>query len=266
MPLKFSMKGRGGIKPGQTKAGEKTKESNFTNGEDYRALVEQVPAVIYTDSVDKLYKTLYINPQIKNLTGFEAEEWLNDDDLWYKIIHPEDRDHVMDEYTRTYYAQLPSISEYRIIRRDGKVIWVSDETQLIRDDEGKPLFWQGVMIDITWRKHTEQVRQAIFRISHAVVTTASLDELYRSIHGILSELMPIMNLFIALYDAEKDLLSFPYYVDQYDEPPAPAKPQHGLTEYVLRTKKPLWAPPPEFSSLVARGEVEVIGTDSVDWI
>lgn len=266
MPIKFSLKGRGGIKPVQIKVGEKTKETQYTIGEDYRALVEQVPAVIYTDSADRIYKTLFINPQIKTLTGYAAEEWLSDDDLWYKIIHPEDRDHILEEYTRTYNAQLPSISEYRLIRRDGKVIWVSDETQLIRDDEGKPLFWQGVMIDITWRKHAEQVRQTIYRISHAVVTTSSLDELYRSIHAILSELMPIINLYIALYEPEKDLLSFPYYVDQYDEPPPPARPQRGLTEYVLRTKKPLWAPPPVFARLVEQGEVEVIGTDSVDWI
>jgi PAS domain S-box-containing protein len=172
----------------------------------------------------------------------------------------------LEEYTRTYAAKQPSISEYRIMTRDGRVIWVSDETRLIRDRKGNPLFWQGVMIDITARKHAEQVQQAIYRISHAVVTTTSLDELFRSIHGILSELMPVSNLYIALYDPVNDLLSFPYYVDQYDEPPPPAKPEHGMTEYVLRTKEPLWATGEVFTQLVLQGEVDVIGTVSVDWI
>ena len=78
--------------------------------------------------------------------------------------------------------------------------------------------------------------------------------------------MPVENLYIALYDAEHDLLSFPYYVDQYDEPPPPGKPEHGLTEYVLSTKKPLWAPGDVFTQLVLEGEADVVGTDSVDWI
>ena len=266
MPKKPALTDKGGTTQGRRKVGEKTKSIESTMGARYRALVEQVPAIIYTDSAEKIFQTLYINPQLKTITGYEPEEWIADEDLWSRIILPEDRDRVLEEYTRTYTAMEPSISEYRIKTRDGKVIWVSDETRLIRDRKGKPLFWQGVMIDITARKRAEQTQQAIYRISHAVVTTTSLDELFKSIHSILSELMPVLNLYIALYDPINDLLSFPYYVDQFDEPPASGKPEHGLTEYVLRTKKPLWATGKVFSQLIKQGEVETIGTDSVDWI
>jgi len=62
----------------------------------------------------------------------------------------------MEEYSRTYAAKEPSISEYRIITRDGRIIWVSDETRLVRDRKGKPLFWQGIMVDITARKLAEE--------------------------------------------------------------------------------------------------------------
>jgi transcriptional regulator with GAF, ATPase, and Fis domain len=79
-------------------------------------------------------------------------------------------------------------------------------------------------------------------------------------------MMPVENFYIALYDANKDLISFPYYVDLYDQPPQPAKPERGLTEYVMRTKQPLWAPEPVFRKLVEQGEVEVVGSDSNDWI
>jgi PAS domain S-box-containing protein len=248
------------------KGGEKPKSIESKMGVRYRALVEQVPAIIYTDSAEKIFQTLYINPQLKTITGYDPEEWINDEDLWYRIILPEDRDRVIEEYTRTYTAKLPSISEYRIITQDGRVIWVSDETRLVRDRKGNPLFWQGVMLDITARKHAEQVQQAIYRISHAVVTTSSLDELFRSIHDILSELMPVSNFYIALYDPVNDLLSFPYHVDEYDETPPTGKPRHGLTEYVLRTKEPLWATGEVFTQLVLQGEADVVGTDSVDWI
>ena len=246
---------------------KKQKSIESKMGVRYRALVEQVPAIIYTDSAEQIYHTHYINPQLKTITGYDPEEWITDEDLWYRMILP---GRSRAGFRRIHaclcsHDNLP-VSEYRMLTRDGRIIWVSDETRLVRDRKGKPLFWQGVMVDITARKHAEQIQQAIYRISHAVVTTTSLDELFRSIHGILSELMPVSNFYIALYDPVNDLLSFPYYVDQYDEPPRPAKPRHGLTEYVLRTKEPLWATGEVFTQLVLQGEADVVGTDSVDWI
>jgi len=266
MPRKPTVIDAGGIVQPGRKRGNGDTNVESTIEFRYRALVEQIPAVVYTDSADNMFQTIYISPQVKMITGYTQDEWMKDDGLWQRMILPEDREQVLEEYTRTFKAGLPSISEYRIMTRDGKIKWVSDETRLIRNRKGKPMFWQGVMVDITARKNVEQVQQAIYRISHAVVTTTSLDELYRSIHNILNELMPVMNLYIALYDPVKNLLSFPYYVDQYDEPPPPAKPAHGLTEYVLRTKKYLWAPHEVFIQLIKKGEVEAIGTDSVDWI
>lgn len=266
MPKKSSTADKGGTVRSHKKVGVKTAQSEKTLGARYRALVEQVPAIIYTDSAEEMGKTLYISPQLKAITGYDPEEWVADPNLWVSVMHPEDRDRVMEEYSRTYAAKQPSISEYRLIKRNGKIIWLSDETRLIKDRRGKPLFWQGVMVDITWRKRAEQLQQAIYRISHAVVTTANLDELYRSIHGILAELMSVENIYIALYDPRSDLISFVYHVDRYDEAPPPGKPRHGLTEYVLRTKKPLWATAKVFEQLVQKGEVETLGTDSVDWI
>jgi PAS domain S-box-containing protein len=232
----------------------------------YRALVEQVPAVIYTDSPNIFCQTLYINPQLKTVTGYDPEEWVADKDLWSRIIYPEDRERVLEEYTRTNAALEPSYLEYRLVRRDGRIIWVSDDMQLIRDENGTPLFWQGIMMDITARKRAEQIQGMTYRISHAVVSTTSLDELYQSIHSILGELMPVDNFYIALYDATNDLISFPYYVDQFDAPPPTGKPEHGLTEYVMRTKRPLRATQQVSAELEKQGEVEIIGTDSIEWI
>jgi PAS domain S-box-containing protein len=232
----------------------------------FRALVEQVPAIIYTDSAENINKTLYISPQLKTITGYDPEAFISDNDLWDTMIHPEDRERVWAEYTRSYADMKSSKSEYRIITRNGKIIWISDESRLIRDQSGKPLFWQGVMVDTTARKRIEQIQEMTYRISHAVVSTTSLEELYSSIHAILGELIPVENFYIALYDAVNDLISFPYYVDQFDEPFPTGKPEHGLTEFVMRTKKPLWATQGVFRQLEDEGEVEIIGTDSVEWV
>ena len=120
--------------------------------------------------------------------------------------------------------------------------------------------------DITNRIQAEKVQAAIYEISRAAISTESIDELYVVIHTTLAELIHVENFFIALYDPSSDLISFPYYVDQYDEPPPANKPGRGLTEYVMRTMQPLLAPRTVFDELILRGEIEPVGTVSVDWL
>jgi PAS domain S-box-containing protein len=122
----------------------------------YRALVEQMPAVAYTDSTEQEGVTLYISPQLKIMTGYDPEEWEADNDLWLKIMHPEDRGRVSAEYSHVLETGGPFRSEYRAVARDGRMVWVRDEATLVRDATGRPLFWQGIMLDITERKRAEE--------------------------------------------------------------------------------------------------------------
>lgn len=116
------------------------------------------------------------------------------------------------------------------------------------------------------RRRMEKVQAAIIRLSQEMVSTSSLDELLRTIHAIVSGLMPALNIYISLYDESSNMISYPYYVDEFDEPP-PAEPLgRGLTSYVLRTEKPLLASPEVFAELVASGEVEQQGAPSIDWL
>ena len=116
------------------------------------------------------------------------------------------------------------------------------------------------------RQEAEKLQSATYRISEAAVSAPTLDELYRSIHHIVAELMPANNFYIALYSEAQGLLSFPYFVDEVDPPPQPKKLGRGLTEYVLRTGTPLLASPEAFEELVRQGEVELIGAPSIDWL
>ncbi len=120
--------------------------------------------------------------------------------------------------------------------------------------------------DITKRKRFELVQNAIFRITQASITSAGIDELYHSIHSILGELIPAENFFIALYDRSKEEISFPYYVDKFDERPRDASSIQGLTGYVIRTGHPFLAPPEIINRLVQQGEFEIKGTTSEDWM
>ncbi|MFH2104377.1 MAG: PAS domain S-box protein [Chloroflexota bacterium] len=120
----------------------------------FRLLVEQVPAVVYTESIDG--RTTYVSPQAESIIGYSAEAWIEDPDLWRRIIHPDDQQHVFAEDERTSQTGEKFVSEYRSITPDGRLIWLRDEAVLTRDEDGTPLAWQGVMYDITERKLAEQ--------------------------------------------------------------------------------------------------------------
>jgi len=140
-------------------------------------LIETIPAVVYIAKLDEVRSTEYVSPQIKNLLGFSAEEWLADPELWYKQIHPEDRSRVMQEFFQSYITQEPQRKEYRIKSKSGYFIWVRDESIIIEGEIGEANFSQGVIIDITECKKAEvELKESynkIQKILEAIVQTLS---------------------------------------------------------------------------------------------
>lgn len=121
----------------------------------FRRLVAHLPTVVYVNAVGDTSSTLYVSPQIKALVGYTPQEWLDDPKLWSESVHPEDRQNVLRQVARTDQSNEPFDMEYRMIGRDGSLVWVHDEVILVNDLEGKPQFWQGIMLDITERKQAE---------------------------------------------------------------------------------------------------------------
>jgi diguanylate cyclase (GGDEF)-like protein/PAS domain S-box-containing protein len=120
----------------------------------YRALVEQVPAIVYEAEVGVTSDWRYISPQIETVLGFLPSEFTSE--VWYHHIHPDDRDEVIATEERAL-AEPPGrrhTSEYRMLRRDGRVVWISDEFVLLEEPNGTR-FYRGVMLDVTARKHAE---------------------------------------------------------------------------------------------------------------
>ena len=120
--------------------------------------------------------------------------------------------------------------------------------------------------DVTESVRNEALQSALFRIATLSREARNLDEFYGAVHSIVAGLMEATYFYIAEYDAERDILTFPYFVDKYDPAPIGRPPGRGLTAYVLRTGKPLLATPQEFDDLKTSGEVESIGAPSVDWL
>ncbi|CAN5699870.1 hypothetical protein BH24ACT22_BH24ACT22_20260 [soil metagenome] len=120
-----------------------------------RALVEQVPAIVYLEQVED-NRTLYDSPQIEAILGYPQDFYKQDPDYWRKILHPEDRERVLAEDARVTAIGEPFSMEYRLIARDGSVVWVRDESVLVPNADGDPQFWQGVQLDITESKLAEE--------------------------------------------------------------------------------------------------------------
>ena len=113
-------------------------------------------------------------------------------------------------------------------------------------------------------KKVKQIQTSLYKISEAALKSQSLEELFRSIHSIIQELLPAQNLYFALYESASDTLTFPYLVDEYDHYPS-RKSGRGLTEYVIKRGESLSAPPEILDDLVLKGLVERLGTPAVDW-
>jgi PAS domain S-box-containing protein len=129
----------------------------------YRTLVERLPLVTYIVRLDAAGSCVYISPQVEELLGYSVEEWLSDSDLFPSLLHPDDRERVLDEIARARSAAAAGIPgrEYRLLARDGHVVWVYDETVYLPDAHGRPQLAQGFLVDITERKRLEdELRQA----------------------------------------------------------------------------------------------------------
>jgi diguanylate cyclase (GGDEF)-like protein/PAS domain S-box-containing protein len=126
----------------------------------YRTLIEQLPLVVYVDALDEVSSNIFTSRQIEPLLGYSVEEWKAETDLFARVLHPEDRERVLAAHAHAHETHEPLSLEYRLIARDGRVVWLRDEGVVVLDDDGQPLNVQGYLLDITREREAEiQLRQ-----------------------------------------------------------------------------------------------------------
>ncbi len=128
-------------------------EAKYTN------LLEQLPAAIYIDSPDIDGPTYYVSPRIRELLGISPAEYIARASDWDSMIHADDRDRVEADYLSFIETGQPESGDYRYLHPDGRVVWVHDRSQVVRDEDGRAMFVQGVMFDITAQKEAEMSLQ-----------------------------------------------------------------------------------------------------------
>jgi PAS domain S-box-containing protein len=171
----------------------------------YRTLVEQIPAVTFMAVLGEGENEVYVSPHIETLLGFTQKEWLENPFLWYSQLHPDDRELWNEEFARGCRTGGPFRAECRFIARAGHVVWVRGEARVVKDDRGRPLFLQGVALDITESKRAEALL-----LREAVRTT---EERYRDlVHGlgaVVWEAEPVPFQFTLVSRQADALLGFP---------------------------------------------------------
>jgi PAS domain S-box-containing protein len=122
----------------------------------YRALVEQLPAIVYLDAGAPETETAYVSPNVLEILGHPAGWFIEDASRWYDILHPDDHERVIETWRAAWRTGIGYHQEFRFVRPDGDVVWVRDSAHVVNEpDRGMPA-WQGVLIDITAQKLAEQ--------------------------------------------------------------------------------------------------------------
>lgn len=138
----------------------------------YRALLEQIPAVVLMAYVDRGTSEAYVSPEIEAALGYTREEWLEDPVRWYGRIHPDDKQRWSLEAAEMFLSGKPLRSSYRVLARDGRVVWFHCDARMVRKPDGQPWFIHGVAFDISDLKHTERALQQERNFVSAILDTA----------------------------------------------------------------------------------------------
>jgi PAS domain S-box-containing protein len=223
------------------------------------AIKSSISAIALADLEGNL---MYVNDSFLRLWGYEDEKEV--------IGKPAIKFWRTEEEALNVIESLQDkwnwVGELEATKKDGSAFDVQLSASMVTDANGNPICMMASFIDVTEHKRAEKAQTSLYKISEAAHSAKNLEELYCSIHNIVNELMPANNFYIALYDSTSKTLSFSYFVDEYEKNPGPQKLGKGLTEYVLRTGKPLLASPKVFNDLKKRGEVISVGPPSIDWL
>lgn len=133
----------------------------------FRTLVEQLPLSVYLLEADAAQTPRYFSPRHEQVTGYSPEEALHRTEHWLTLVHPDDRERVLDEVARSVATQTPFSADYRYLRKDGEIRWIHDHCDAMRDASGEPTAWLGTMLDITERIEADAMRARLAAIVEA---------------------------------------------------------------------------------------------------
>jgi diguanylate cyclase (GGDEF)-like protein/PAS domain S-box-containing protein len=229
-----------------------------------RQIIDTVPSFIFARDREGRY-TL-VNQAVADARGRSVKELAGKTDLEIEIPAEEAARFRRNDLEVFSTGRENRTTETITTDAAGRPRWFQTVRRPLFGPDGQVTHVLSVATDITEERRALAIQAALFKVAATVRLGTDVAAVCREIHAIVGGLMPAANFYIALLDEEDGMLSFPYFVDEHDARPQPKKPGRGLTEYVLRTGEPLLASPETFAQLKTRGDVDLLGADSVDWL
>ena len=242
---------------------KKKKEALRDSLKRYRFIAEQPGQVIYDYNI--LSGEINWSGDMKGVTGFNSEYFQSVDiSSWKNLIHPDDRENALKLLGNAMKNGEKYDVNYRFKCKDGTYKFIEDNGFFLLDKDGKAYQMLGIMKDIAERKQSEQLNTILYNISRSANSSISLKQLYPLIHQELGKIINTTNFYIGLLDQEKDILYFPYHVDEKDDnfPIQKFSSSNVLTARVIKTGKPLLNTNKEYEKMIASGKLSPLGSTS----
>src|SRR5258706_1539905 len=223
----------------------------------YRELVDRVTAVIYSAETGATGRWFYVSPQIESLLGFTPEEWISDPDLWYQQIHPEDRQYAVTTEAKLLAEGSRLETEYRIYTKDGRLLWIHDESLNVSISDEQQYVVQGFLMDVTIRKQAELTLKRSEEKYHSLFITAERQTreltLLSEVQGALARELDLSVLmhtvveaiakifgytFVSVYILDNGYLQLQHQVG-YDNVIEKILPKEGVSGKVISTGQPI---------------------------
>ncbi len=240
-------------------ADKKIRESE----EKFRAISESAIDSIFIKDINLKY--INVNPAMERLFGLPSSKLIGKTDI--ELFGEETGNYLIEKDKKVIEGEILIYEHEKAVR--GKLYSFHTIKVPLKNSEGKIIGLCGISRDITERKQAENIQKALYNISNALNTTGKMQYFYNKIREYLGNVIDTTNFYVALYDKDNDLISFDYYIDEFvkdKDTIVYRKLGKGLTDYVIRTVKPLLATEKVLEKLVHSGEVEMIGAPSKIWI
>ncbi len=221
-------------------------------------ILQNIDDIIYHQNSKGEYT--FISPSVKKMLGYTPSEFI--ELRKKKTLFTENQINKQAKKNLSIILKKgQKVKPYKaeLFTKKGKRILVEiKESPIVENKKVTGLI--GVARDITAEYERNKIQDAILKISAAKDLSHNLDNLYQRIYEIVTELMPTKNVFFAVLNKNKNMLSFEFFKDENDEKPAPHPPGHGFTEYILRKKKSGIYKANRLQKLIDKGEINLIGT------
>ncbi|MDD4603766.1 MAG: PAS domain S-box protein [Bacteroidales bacterium] len=238
----------------------------FESRRQFTFLMDNLPGMVYRSLNDRSWTMEFVSDGSIDLTGYKPDELIKNKNLSYNdMIVPEDRQRVWDEVQEQVSKMRPFTQEYRIKTKDNKIKWVWEKGKGLFAEDGEVIHIEGFISDITEQKYAELIQKVLLDISKISYTAVSIDDVFKSIHSTLKQIIDVENFYIAIYDKKSDTISLPYQVDAKDNF-AVFPAGKTVTGYVIKTRTPLLASEKIIEELAKKGHIDIIGTPAKVWL